>query len=48
MLKSLNLHEFGKKVILAVDNRVRIITAGLGIDELQRVLRGDPPKERPT
>jgi len=48
MLKSLNLHEFGKKVILAVDNRIRIITAGLGIDELQRVLRGDPPKERPN
>jgi len=48
MLKSLNFHENSQKVIRAIDNRIRIITAGLGIDELQRVLRGDPPKERPN
>ncbi len=48
MLKSLNLHEFSQKAFQAIDNRVKIITAGLGIDELRRVVRGDPPKERPN
>ncbi len=32
----------------AVDNRVRIITAGLSMDELRALLRGDPPTERPN
>ena len=32
----------------AIDHRVRIITAGLGIDELRAVMRGDPPTEKPN
>lgn len=31
-----------------IDQRVRIITAGLGLKELRAVLRGDPPTERPN
>ncbi len=31
-----------------VDQRVRIITAGVGLDELRALLRGDPPTERPN
>ncbi|MBI3159491.1 MAG: cytochrome bc complex cytochrome b subunit [Chloroflexi bacterium] len=31
-----------------IDDRVRIITAGLSIRELRAVLRGDPPTEKPN
>ena len=31
-----------------IDQRVRIITAGVGMDELRALLRGDPPTERPN
>ncbi len=31
-----------------VDQRIRIITAGLGMDEMRALLRGDPPTERPN
>ena len=31
-----------------IDNRVRIITAGLSIKELRAVVRGDPPTEKPN
>jgi quinol-cytochrome oxidoreductase complex cytochrome b subunit len=31
-----------------IDQRVRIITAGVGLDELRAILRGDPPTERPN
>jgi quinol-cytochrome oxidoreductase complex cytochrome b subunit len=31
-----------------VDNRVRIITAGIGMDEMRALLRGDPPTEKPN
>lgn len=48
MLKSLNLQDIRQKMMQAVDNRVRIITAGLGLDELRNLMRGDPPQERPN
>lgn len=32
----------------SVDNRVRAIFAGMGLDELRAVMRGDPPTERPN
>lgn len=48
MLKSLNLQDIRQKTMQAVDNRVRIITAGLGLDELRNLMRGDPPGERPN
>ncbi|MCJ7533921.1 MAG: cytochrome b N-terminal domain-containing protein [Anaerolineales bacterium] len=48
MLKSINFQDLRHKISSAIDNRVRIITAGLGIDELRAVLRGDPPTEKPN
>jgi len=48
MLKSLNLQDLRQKTIQAVDNRVRIITAGMGLNELRAVMRGDPPTEKPN
>lgn len=48
MLKSLNFQDLRKKAAEALDHRVRIITAGLGLNELRAVMRGDPPTERPN
>ena len=48
MNKTLDLQDMRKKVGAAVDNRVRIITAGLGLNELRAVLRGNPPTEKPN
>ncbi|MEW5869664.1 MAG: cytochrome bc complex cytochrome b subunit [Chloroflexota bacterium] len=48
MLKSLNMQDLRKKAMQAVDARVRIITAGLGLNELRAVMRGDPPTEKPN
>jgi quinol-cytochrome oxidoreductase complex cytochrome b subunit len=48
MLKSINFQDMKKKAIGALDYRVRAITAGLGLDELRNVVRGDPPVERPN
>jgi len=48
MLKSLNLQDLRQKTVEAIDHRVRIITAGLGIDELRALMRGDPPTEKPN
>jgi quinol-cytochrome oxidoreductase complex cytochrome b subunit len=48
MIKSLNLQDLRKKLMQAIDQRVRIITAGLGLNELRAVLRGDPPTEKPN
>jgi ubiquinol-cytochrome c reductase cytochrome b subunit len=42
------VQEFKSKAMEAIDQRVRIITAGMGLDELRAVLRGDPPTERPN
>ena len=48
MIKTLNIQDMRKKIGAAVDNRVRIITAGLGLTELRAVMRGDPPTEKPN
>jgi ubiquinol-cytochrome c reductase cytochrome b subunit len=48
MLRSINFQDLRQKIYSAIDNRVRIITAGLGIHELRAVLRGDPPTEKPN
>jgi len=43
MFKSEKMLDLRSKVMEAIDNRVRAITAGLGLDELRAVMRGDPP-----
>jgi quinol-cytochrome oxidoreductase complex cytochrome b subunit len=48
MIRSLNLQDLRKKIGQAIDHRVRIITAGMGLDELRAVMRGDPPTEKPN
>ncbi len=41
-------HERKAKIMEAVDNRVRIITAGLGMKELRALMRGEAPTEKPN
>lgn len=48
MLKTLDFRDIRKRLAEAFDQRVRIITAGLNLDELRAVLRGDPPTEKPN
>ncbi len=48
MLKTLNFQDLRDKAMEAIDHRVRIITAGLGLQELRALMRGDPPTERPN
>jgi ubiquinol-cytochrome c reductase cytochrome b subunit len=48
MLKTLNMQDIRKKMMEAVDHRVRAITAGLGLNELRAVMRGDPATEKPN
>ena len=48
MFKKFFTPEFRKKIFDAVDNRVRIITAGLNLNELRLLVRGEPPQERPN
>ncbi len=48
MIKSINFKDLRQKTMAAIDNRVRIITAGLGMKELRAVMRGDPPTEKPN
>jgi ubiquinol-cytochrome c reductase cytochrome b subunit len=50
MLKTekINLQDIRQKAVAALDRRVRIITAGLGLKELRAVLRGDAPTEKPN
>ena len=48
MINTQNLQDMRKKIGDAIDNRVRIITAGMGLDELRAVMRGDPPTEKPN
>ncbi|MEK6221591.1 MAG: cytochrome b N-terminal domain-containing protein, partial [Chloroflexota bacterium] len=40
--------EWRERIMTSIDNRVRIITAGLSIKELRAVMRGDPPTEKPN
>jgi quinol-cytochrome oxidoreductase complex cytochrome b subunit len=48
MIKSVNFQDLRQKATEAVDKRVRSITAGLGLNELRAVMRGDPPTEKPN
>jgi ubiquinol-cytochrome c reductase cytochrome b subunit len=47
-IRSISFQEMRQKVWAMVDERVRAITAGLGIHELRAVMRGDPPTEKPN
>jgi ubiquinol-cytochrome c reductase cytochrome b subunit len=48
MLKKFFTPEFRKKLVDALDSRVRAITAGLNLNELRLLVRGEPPQERPN
>ena len=48
MLRTENLQNLKTKAVQALDTRVRAITAGLDLEELRAVMRGDPPTERPN
>jgi ubiquinol-cytochrome c reductase cytochrome b subunit len=48
MIKNLNMQNLRSRSLELVDERVRTITAGLGLKELRAVLRGDPATERPN
>ncbi len=48
MIKRLNMKDFFSNAYTAVNNRVRAITAGLSIEELRALVRGDPPTEKPN
>ena len=48
MIKTESLQDIRKKMAVAVDQRVRAITAGLGLKELRAVMRGDAPTEKPN
>ena len=48
MIKSASLQETRQKMGKALDSRVRALTAGLGLDELRALMRGDPPTEKPN
>jgi len=48
-MKSLNfnMQEFRQKASKSIDHRVRAIMAGLSLDELRALVRGDPPPKSP-
>lgn len=48
MLNSLKMQDFRQKAGKALDDRVRAITAGLGLNELRALMRGEPPTEKPN
>jgi len=48
MLDTLNLHDLREKARQAIDKRVRAILAGVGLEELRALMRGDPATERPN
>ena len=48
MIKNLNIQDLRTQATEKVDDRVRVITAGLGLKELRAVMRGDPATERPN
>jgi len=43
-----NFQELRQKAGKMLDDRVRILTAGLSLNELRAVMRGDPPTEKPN
>ncbi|UCC86138.1 MAG: cytochrome bc complex cytochrome b subunit [Anaerolineales bacterium] len=48
MIKNLSLQDLRSRALELLDQRVRIITAGMGLKELRAVMRGDPPTEKPN
>ena len=51
LMKRLNIpprNQWRSAISKVIDDRVRIITAGLSIRELRAVMRGDPPTEKPN
>jgi len=48
MIKNLSIQDLRSRGQELLDERVRAITAGLGLKELRAVLRGDPATERPN
>ncbi|GAB4541025.1 MAG: hypothetical protein Kow0063_31470 [Anaerolineae bacterium] len=48
MIKNLSMQDLRSRALQLLDERVRIITAGLGLKELRAVMRGDPATERPN
>ena len=48
MFKKFLSPEFRQEMYEKFDNRIKIITAGLNINELRLLLRGEPPEERPN
>jgi quinol-cytochrome oxidoreductase complex cytochrome b subunit len=48
MIKNFSLQDLRSRGLGMLDERVRAITAGLGLKELRAVLRGDPATERPN
>ncbi len=51
LMKRLNIpprNQWRAAIGKVIDDRVRIITAGLSIRELRAVMRGDPPTEKPN
>ncbi len=48
MIKNLSIQDLRTQALTLLDERVRIITAGLGLKELRAVLRGDAATERPN
>jgi len=48
MLNSVKLQDMRQKAGQALDARVRAITAGLGLNELRALMRGEPPTEKPN
>jgi len=47
MLK-VNFMDLKTRSLKMLDNRVRIITAGMGLNELRAAMRGEPPTEKPN
>ena len=48
MLGNVNLQDLRHKIGGMIDRRVRAITAGLSLNELRALVRGDPPTEKPN
>ena len=48
MALATKIQSFRKKAWEMIDQRTRIITAGLGLHELRAIMRGEPPTEKPN
>ena len=48
MLRNTNLQDLRQKIGGMIDHRVRAITAGLSLNELRALVRGEPPTEKPN